>query len=538
MRVLNTLQTPWRALFVGTGPMEAPLRAWAKRYPDSVRICTHVKHNEVPQYLNAMDVLCAPSQTMPNWREQFGRMLIEAFACGVPVIGSDSGEIPHVIQDAGVVVGEKDEQGWAIAISDLLNSPSRRQELASIGLHRAHTVYAWSVVARLHLEFLQNSWIMDQIRLAVICDYLEENWQSMDLCAQMLLKHLQAEHTASIQALQVCPTFCRRFQQVPWLGKKRTYNADRLLNRFWDYPHYLSQMVADFDFFHVADHTYAQLVHVLPPERTGVFCHDIDAFRSLLEPQEPRPSWYKAMSRRILSGLQKAAVVFYSTAEVRKQIEHYQLVEPSRLVHAPYGISSEFCIAPKYASIADQQILEQIGEAPFLLHVGSCIPRKRIDILLEVFAQVRTTHPEWRLVKVSGEWTQSQQQQITRLNIKKSIIHLQKLQRTTIAALYQRASAVLLTSEAEGFGLPVIEALACGAIVVASDIPVLREVGGTAAVYCPTEDVSAWVKTVEQLLANPSSVTVLNLLQAQAEKYSWSAHAQTIAQAYLRIAGG
>ena len=65
------------------------------------------KHDEVPAYLGAMDVLVAPSQTTWHWKEQFGRMLIEAFACGVPVIGSDSGEIPYVIGDAGRVVGRR-----------------------------------------------------------------------------------------------------------------------------------------------------------------------------------------------------------------------------------------------------------------------------------------------------------------------------------------------------------------------------------------------------------------------------------------------
>jgi glycosyltransferase involved in cell wall biosynthesis len=153
MRVLERLQTPWRALFVGTGPMEAALRTWANRYPDNVRICTNVKHNDVPQYLNAMDILCAPSQTMPNWREQFGRMLIEAFACGVPVIGSDSGEIPYVIRDAGIIVGEKDEQGWIQALTDLLESPLKRAELAAISLEYAHSTYAWSVIAKQYLEF-------------------------------------------------------------------------------------------------------------------------------------------------------------------------------------------------------------------------------------------------------------------------------------------------------------------------------------------------------------------------------------------------
>ncbi len=375
------------------------------------------------------------------------------------------------------------------------------------------------------------------MRLAIICDYPEENWLSMNLCSQMLLKQLQSEHRGSFQALQVCPPFRPRFQQIPRLNQKRfAYNADRLLNRFWYYPRYLSPQVSQFDLFHVADHSYAQLVHALPPERTGVFCHDIDAFRSLVEPElEPRPGWYKAMSQRILGGLQKAAVVFYSTAEVRKQIEAYGLVEPRRLIHAPYGIAPEFSLTHALVSSADREILGSIEEDPFILHVGSCVPRKRIDILLEVFGRLRETHPKLRLVKVSGEWTASHQEQIHQLDLGKSIVHLQGLERKTIAELYRRASTVLVTSQSEGFGLPVIEALACGGIVVASNIPVLREVGGSAAVYCPPGDIWAWVKTVEELLVHPNSAPPLELRQAQAQQYSWSAHAQTIAEAYLRL---
>src|SRR5262249_25192302 len=109
---------------------------------------------EVPAHLSAMDVLCAPSQTMPRWREQLGRMLIEAFACGVPVAGSDSGEIPHVIRDAGVVVGEADLPGWGKALADLLESPARRAELARRGLERAQD-FSWPRVARRHIEFFE-----------------------------------------------------------------------------------------------------------------------------------------------------------------------------------------------------------------------------------------------------------------------------------------------------------------------------------------------------------------------------------------------
>ena len=102
--VLDRMTTPWRALIVGSGPLEEMVSAWGRRHPDRVRVVTTAQHDEAPDYLNAMDVLCAPSQTTPRWREQFGRMLIEAFASGVAVIASTSGEIPYVVADAGLLV--------------------------------------------------------------------------------------------------------------------------------------------------------------------------------------------------------------------------------------------------------------------------------------------------------------------------------------------------------------------------------------------------------------------------------------------------
>lgn len=151
--VLDRTPSSWRALFVGRGPLEKRLREWAAGHGDRVQVVTDVKHDQAPAYLNAMDILCAPSQTTPRWREQLGRMLIEAFACGVPVVASDSGEIPYVVTDAGVVVGEKDELGWARALINLLEDPSQRAELSARGIERARRVYSWPIIARQHLDF-------------------------------------------------------------------------------------------------------------------------------------------------------------------------------------------------------------------------------------------------------------------------------------------------------------------------------------------------------------------------------------------------
>lgn len=144
---------PSRLLLVGGGPMEAEMQGWAAGFGNRVRVVTGVPHSQVPGYLNAMDVLAAPSLTTPRWREQFGRMLVEAMACGVPVVGSDSGEIPHVIGGAGVVVAEGDEDAWRDALDDLIGTPVFRAELSAAGLERARGEFALPVVACRHLDF-------------------------------------------------------------------------------------------------------------------------------------------------------------------------------------------------------------------------------------------------------------------------------------------------------------------------------------------------------------------------------------------------
>ena len=156
MAALDALRTPWRALLLGGGKQESELRAWADRYPDGrVRILTDVSHDRVAPYVAAMDVLAAPSQTTRHWKEQFGRMLIEGMACGVAVVGSDSGEIPHVICDTGEVVREADVARWTETLGALLEDSGRRAELGAAGRERAESQYSWPIVGRKHLQFFE-----------------------------------------------------------------------------------------------------------------------------------------------------------------------------------------------------------------------------------------------------------------------------------------------------------------------------------------------------------------------------------------------
>jgi glycosyltransferase involved in cell wall biosynthesis len=382
----------------------------------------------------------------------------------------------------------------------------------------------------------------------------------MDLMAEMLVRHWPGggvaggdadgpNGAAPITAEAVRPAMVRRFGRLPSFGATRTaLNADRLLNRHFDYPDRLRSLREGFDLFHVADHSYAHLVHVLPRRRTGVFCHDLDAFRCLLDPAaEPRPAWFRAMASRILRGLQKAEVVFLLTREIGRQVVERGLLDPARLVVAHPGVAAEYTPEPPAPSASASAsgsadgtaqtpaLPPALSDSPFLLHVGSCIPRKRIDVLLEVFAEVRRRHPGLWLVQIGGEFTFSHRELISRRGLSGSVVQARGLSRSAIAALYRRAAVVLQPSEAEGFGLPVAEAMACGAAVVASDLPVLREVGGPAAVYRPVGDVAAWSDAVAGLLSDPASAPPRAGRLAQASLFRWDRHAAIVAEAYAKL---
>lgn len=91
-------------LIVGRGPLISELKKLATELgvEENIVFINNAIHSEMPKWFNGMDVQVLPSITMPNWREQFGRVLIEAAACGVPSIGSSSGEIPIVLDSLGM----------------------------------------------------------------------------------------------------------------------------------------------------------------------------------------------------------------------------------------------------------------------------------------------------------------------------------------------------------------------------------------------------------------------------------------------------
>lgn len=121
LRALGDLRdrgVPARGVIVGTGPEEERLRVLASELGLGERVTWYgwVRHDDVPRLLGEVDVLVLPSRSIPTWREQFGHVLIEAMAQGIPVVGSSCGAIPAVIGRRELVFREQDKR----ALADLL----------------------------------------------------------------------------------------------------------------------------------------------------------------------------------------------------------------------------------------------------------------------------------------------------------------------------------------------------------------------------------------------------------------------------------
>ncbi len=155
----------WKCLLLGRGPLREQLETWASDHgwSDRVLFVESVPHDEVYRYVNLLDVMVLPSETTYKlktlssfgWKEQFGHVLIEAMACEVAIIGSDSGEIPYVIDEAGLVFPEGDADKLRQCLLQYLDDSELLKTKAKLGYDRALADYTNRAIAQKQLAFYQ-----------------------------------------------------------------------------------------------------------------------------------------------------------------------------------------------------------------------------------------------------------------------------------------------------------------------------------------------------------------------------------------------
>jgi glycosyltransferase involved in cell wall biosynthesis len=137
-------------MIVGDGKEKEYLKILARNLYIESRITWYnaVSYNQVPKIIPQFDILVLPSRSTKIWREQFGRVLIEAMALGVPVIGSNSGDIPNVISNCGLIFKQNDAEELSESIKRMINDREMLKTLARKGREKVEKEYSVEIVSQ------------------------------------------------------------------------------------------------------------------------------------------------------------------------------------------------------------------------------------------------------------------------------------------------------------------------------------------------------------------------------------------------------
>lgn len=263
-----------------------------------------------------------------------------------------------------------------------------------------------------------------------------------------------------------------------WLG---------YVDKFGWFPPMLRSAVKKVDVVHICDHANSFYMKYLRPVANVVTCHDLLAVRSALgEFPENRTSWtgrhFQALIMKSLTGAQHIACVSDAT---REDVLRIAGIREDRVSRVYNSLNYPYSPMEKSEAAARLRRLSVVPEEAFLLHVGGNQWYKNRMGVLRMFAALRklTTSHNVRLLMVGKPWTGEMRRFVAMNGLSDVTQELTAVDDEDLRALYSTATLLLFPSLEEGFGWPIVEAQACGCLVVTSNRSPMTEVAGDAAIY-------------------------------------------------------
>ncbi len=282
--------------------------------------------------------------------------------------------------------------------------------------------------------------------------------------------------------------------------------------------------------------------------RVPVVLNVHDAF-ALLQPQYCTRLNGLHFRWRLPASLQTAARVIVPSAQVRHELVAWNGIRrrhiadlATKLQVVPWGVDARF--RPVEDEGRRRAVRERYGlNGPYVIHVGRNEPKKNLKSVLEAFfaATLSANLPHRLLLAGPGGWgtTEKTRRLIGQLALTEKVIEPGFVAEEDLPVLYSAASLLLFPSNAEGFGFPVLEAMACGCPVVCAEIPALRELAGDAARLVGAYDLPAQRVALEEILADRQRAEAMRQKGlARAEAFTWAKHAEAVWAIYREVAGG
>lgn len=308
--------------------------------------------------------------------------------------------------------------------------------------------------------------------------------------------------------------------------------------RFYNHPRAVKEL--DADLFHIIDHTNAHVAYWL--EKLGkpvvVTCHDLVQYiyPEILKNQSRFPAFSMAVWKYSVRGIQVADRTIAVSSNTAKDISNWLDVNLERIAVVPNGVESEFRPLPKDIVREWRSQYSSSDDEICLLNIGSTHQRKNILTILKVVKSIAERGISVRLWKISDDFSPEQQQYIKEHGLSEHITFIGKCDRESLIRFYNAADVLLAPSFYEGFGLTILEAMACGTPVITANVSALPEVAGDAAILLSPTDIEGIANAVLQLHRDLAwTQTLIQKGLERVKSFSWNSSVRQIVDVYEQL---
>ncbi|MBW4554048.1 MAG: glycosyltransferase family 4 protein [Aphanocapsa sp. GSE-SYN-MK-11-07L] len=354
---------------------------------------------------------------------------------------------------------------------------------------------------------------------------------SMDVYADGLIAGLKAVHP-NWEIIELRPKAFDRGTKSPFVRGQKAYE------RFWRFPHEVQQQTADI--FHIVDHSDAHIVRWL--RKTGspviVTCHDLI---NILYPENLRgsvrlPIVSDRLGRYSIESMEQANAIVAVSSETAKNINKILNIEPDRLTVIPNAVDSLFHPLPEDQSQSFRHAHNVSPNTFCLLNVGGNHPRKNLIGILKALKLIKQRGLSVQFWKVSDDFKDDDKRFIQANGLGDSIKYLGYLDKTTLVKAYNAANVLVAPSFHEGFGITLLEAMACGIPVITSNVSAMPEVVNDAGILVDPKDSQVIADSMYRLYDNPIySQELREKGLKRAQSLTWKKVAEQMSEVYQKF---